>query len=138
MRSDDSGPTASKRCLPTNSATAAAKATSTKALITALPMIMSGCRALAERRAGKSTLSGSMAARGHRGTRLASPRPKLPAAALLGFAAERDNELLAGLAPISAGLERKDGPARCSPFGGVLTPVTATHPILRLAWSNLR
>ena len=45
-------------------------------------------------RGGKSTLSGSIAARGLRGTRLASLRLRLPA----GFAAERDN-----------------GPARCSP-----------------------
>jgi hypothetical protein len=69
---------------------------------------------------------------------LASLRPRLPAAALVGFAAERCKGLLAGLGPIPAGLERKDGSARCSPFGGVLAPVTATHPIVRLAWSTLR
>src|SRR6201987_879967 len=66
------GPGASKRCLPKNSAIPTAKAARTKALMTALPITTSGCRALAERRAGRSTLSGSIAARGLRGMRCRS------------------------------------------------------------------
>src|SRR5262244_2578983 len=72
MRSAASGPAASKRCLPKNRAIPTANAARTKALITALPITTSGWRALAERRAGKSTLSGSIAARGLRGMRLGS------------------------------------------------------------------
>ena len=42
-------------------------ANSTKILMMALPMMTSGCRALAERRVGNSTVSGSIAVRGLRG-----------------------------------------------------------------------
>src|SRR5262249_48677091 len=71
-RSAARAPAASKRCLQKNRAIPTANATRTKALITALPITTSGWRALAERRAGKSTLSGSIAARGLRGMRLGS------------------------------------------------------------------
>src|SRR5579863_5058776 len=74
-RSCGSGPGASKRCLPTKSMTPATTANSTKMLMTALPIMTRGCRALAERRVGTSTVSGSMAVRGLRGTmRLGSVR----------------------------------------------------------------
>jgi hypothetical protein len=42
-------------------------------------MTTSGCRAPAERRAGKSTVSGSIAARGLRGMRFGSPVFVFPA-----------------------------------------------------------
>jgi len=47
----------------------------------ALPMMTRGCRALAERRAGKSTRSGSIAARGLRGMRFGSLGLEFPAVA---------------------------------------------------------
>ncbi len=75
IRSCGSGPGASKRWAPTKSTTPANTANSTKMLMMALPMTTRGCRALAERRGGISTVSGSIAVRGLRGTmRLGSLR----------------------------------------------------------------
>jgi len=66
-RSSGSGPGASNRCLPMTSAMPPMIANSTKMLMMALPMTTKGCRALLERRAGISTVSGSSAVRGLRG-----------------------------------------------------------------------
>src|SRR5215472_5444090 len=147
MRSAASGPTASKRCLPKNNAIPAAKATRTKALMTALPITTRGCRALAERRAGISTLSGSIAVRGLRGMRLGSLLPEPAALTSISLAgrhpffglvmvggadcwAARAAGLLLG---DSAAAGRKVGPPRSRPSGGGLAPVTAAHPVLRSA-----
>jgi len=95
-------------------------------LMTALPITTSGCRALAERRAGKSTLSGSIAALGLRGMRLGSLL-LAPAAAVLPALTVREPF------PELSGIEDDDRPglARAAGLFGGLAPVTAAHPVLR-------
>jgi hypothetical protein len=83
-------------------------------------MTTSGFRALAERRAGRSTLSGSIAARGLRGTRVDS--------ALLCLADIAASPGLAARWPLG---ELPVGYA-ANPRGG-LTSVTAARPVPRFA-----
>src|SRR5262249_53940192 len=108
-----------------------------------------GCRALADRRAGRSTLSGSIAVRGLRGMRLGSLLLGPSSAILPALAVCRPFPELPGtgggddVRPIlarAAGLlvaifderGRKIGP-RSPPSCGGLAPVTAAHPVLRSA-----
>src|SRR5271157_3579843 len=130
MWSAASGPCASKRCLPKNSAIPAANAARTKALMTALPITTSGCRALAERRAGRSTLSGSIAALGLRGMRLGSLLLGPVAAVLSALAVRHPFPELSG---IEDGDDDRPALARAAGLFGGLAPVTAAHPVLRPA-----